>query len=144
MSQLNLIPNPAVLGAQAGIFVATIFVVKKLFLEPYLKVRDQRAAVTTGSQNESEQMLARCEEIAKKISDQIKDVGFEVAKIRDAKRQVANTEKDQIVKSAEQAAKNELAQLQKQIRDEIQSERSKIDASVKKLSDELFKQVAAS
>ena len=67
MSGLNLVPNPTVLAVQAGVFMANIFVIKKLWLDPYLRVYEKRQANTTGSQTDAEKISK--ENGAKKIDN---------------------------------------------------------------------------
>ena len=57
MSSLNLVPNPTIMAIQAGLFVANFVAVKKLLLEPYLKVYDQRQDLTVGNKTEAIKIL---------------------------------------------------------------------------------------
>lgn len=141
MSQLNLVPDPIVLAAHAGVFVATIAIVKKLYVEPYLKLRDRRESLTTGSQQDSKNILQRCEEISSQINVRLKEASVEVNKIREESRRVATLKREDIVKKAEAEMKTALAQLEKSVKEELMTERTKIQNVVLELSKEVFTKV---
>ena len=58
MASLILVPDPEVLAIQAGLFLVAVGVVKKLYVEPYLAVRERRQAATVGSKDEAARTLA--------------------------------------------------------------------------------------
>ena len=82
MSGLNLIPNPTVLAVQTGVFMANIFVIKKLWLDPYMKVYEKRKASTTGSQSDAEKIGKENDKMVTKIETGIHDAVEESRKIR--------------------------------------------------------------
>ena len=71
MSSLNLTPNPSILLVQLGLFLANLFVIKKLILQPYLALRARREAMTTGNAGEAQKLAHEASEKAKQIDDKL-------------------------------------------------------------------------
>jgi F0F1-type ATP synthase membrane subunit b/b' len=138
MASLNLIPNPVVLGAQIGVFLVNYVAVKKLFVEPYLAVRAKRSAVTVGSQEEATKALAQSDQITKAIDQKFLECAAEAKGVRESLRDRAHSQRDELLSSAEAAAKQEIASVEQKIREELAAERARIPDVMKSLSDELY------
>ena len=80
MSSLNLVPNVAVMAAQTGIFVANYYAVKKLLVEPYLKVYDKRRSLTVGSKEDSIRLIQENSDKELKIKSDL-EKAFSDAKV---------------------------------------------------------------
>lgn len=139
MSTLNLIPNPPVLAVQAGIFLLNIFIVKKLILEPYLKVRDRRYALTIGSKEAAERASRDAESVASFIAAAITKTTGDVKNEREKIRDAALQKKAAIVASAEADAKAAIAAAEQEIRQDLAQEKLKIPAIVNQLADDVYR-----
>jgi F0F1-type ATP synthase membrane subunit b/b' len=141
MSQLNLTPDPVVLAAQATIFLANMFVVKKLILEPYLSVRAKREASTGGSQDNAAKLVVEANALEEKITERMRVAHKEAATAREKVKNESLKKRSEILSAAEASAKAEQQRLEKEIAQNLEQERSKKDESIKSLSETFFAQV---
>ena len=141
MSQLNLTPDPIVLGAQAAIFLTNMFVVKKLILEPYLSVRLRRENATGGNQAVATKLGDEAKALEAKITERMRDAHKEAAAKREQIKTVAGTNRTAILKEAENFCKAEQQKIEKEISANLTEERSKKDETIKSLAQAFFAQV---
>jgi F0F1-type ATP synthase membrane subunit b/b' len=141
MSQLNLTPDPVVLGAQAAIFLANMFVVKNLILEPYLSVRARREASTGGSQEAAAKLVSEAKALETKITERMREAHREAAVRRDQIKSDATAKRAVMLKDAEQFCKQEQQKIEKDIAANLEEERARKDATIKSLAQSFFSQV---
>ena len=141
MGSLNLVPNPTVMAVQAGLFVANFVAVKKLLLDPYLKVYDKRQNLTVGNQNEAAELLQKNESAMKEIKQTLLNASEEATKLRNTLTSEANATKANLIKSAETDAKASVYSVRKQIQDSMKEELAKVPSLVDDLTDVIVKQV---
>ncbi len=139
MATLNLVPNPTVLAVQAGVFLANLIVVKKLLVEPYLTVRDRREALTVGSKDEAQKILGDCEKISLDMAARLSGAADEAKKEREKIRDAANVKRNAALTAAAAEAKKLVAEVEKQIQQDLVGEKAKVPAIVKSLTDEVYK-----
>ena len=140
MSQLNLSPDPIVIGAQAAIFLANMYVVKKLILEPYLSVRARREARTGGNQDAAQKLSQESQALEAKITERMRAAHKEAATARDAIKNEAITKRSATLSRADAAAKSEQAQIDAEITANLNSERAKKEETIKTIADSFFAQ----
>lgn len=138
MAHLNLTPDPVVLGVQAGIFLTNMFVIKKLILEPYMKVRSARDAKTGGSQHDAEALLVKAEEMDRVIGEKMRDAHKAAATVREKIKSTATAKRAEILASAEATARKEQAEIQKSIASNLQEERSKKEQTIQQITSEFI------
>lgn len=138
MAQLNLVPDPAIVGTQIVIFVANMAIVKKFFVEPYLKLRSKRDALTTGSQAEAARLLYESDQIAKKVEDAINDAVLAAASERDRIKALANEKRAEIVRAAEEKVKSEVGAVSSRIKAELSEQRTLLPQVISTLTNEFF------
>ena len=141
MAQLNLSPDPIVLGAQAAIFLANMFVVKKLILEPYLSVRSRREASTGGSQDEAQKLAAEAEALEVKITERMRATHKEAASVREAIKSDALSKRATILSHAEVEAKKDQAKIESDIEANLKEERARQEETINRIADSFFAQV---
>lgn len=140
MSQLNLSPDPIVIGAQAAIFLANMYVVKKLILEPYLSVRTLREARTGGNQDMAQKLSQEAQALESKITERMRAAHKEAATAREAIKNEAMTKRSATLSMADAAAKSEQAQIDAEIAANLNSERAKKEETIKTIADSFFAQ----
>jgi F0F1-type ATP synthase membrane subunit b/b' len=133
MSQLNLKPDPVIIGIQAVIFLVNIGIIKKLFLEPYLALKDARDAATIGGQSQADQMLADSKRMQEQIDQRVRETFQRVSKTSEAVRVEAATKKQQLIADAEKHARD----LQNAALAEIDAELKTARASIEKEIDQV-------
>ena len=137
MSQLSLVPNPTVIGAQAAIFLANMFVIKKLILAPYLAVREAREKTTGGSHGDAAKLIDEVAKLDQTITAQMRDAQRTVATTREKIKKEANDRRAAIIATAEEAAKQEQHAIEQSIGANLSEERAKKDQIVQLLTAEL-------
>lgn len=138
MAGINLVPNPTVLVVQTGIFLANLIIVKKFIVEPYVALRDKRAAMTTGQQTEAVKILAQCDVMTQTITASVQTAISDSSKVAQGILVEAQKKKDAILKSAEEKAKSAIEAAKSEIAATLQQERSKVPEVVRKLADEIY------
>jgi F0F1-type ATP synthase membrane subunit b/b' len=134
MSSLNLSPNPVIMAATAGVFLVNLLAVKKLFLEPYLKVRDQRIKATFGNQAAAEQLEVENTRATEKIRDRIAQASLEARNFRDSSLAAAKQKRDDLLAAASKEANEVVASLRGNLVKELAEQRQAVPAIVQQLS----------
>ncbi len=134
MSSLNLSPNPVIMAVTAGVFVANLIAVKKLFLEPYLKVRDQRIKATFGNQAAAEQLEVENTRATEKIRDRIATASLEARNFRDSSLATAKQKRDELLAAASKEATDVVTAMRGDLVKELAEQRQAVPAIVQQLS----------
>ncbi len=138
MSQLNLTPDPVLLGTQALIFLANMFVVKKLILNPYLAVRSRREAATGGSHHEADKLSKDALALEEKITERMRAAHKEATIVREKIKADAMTARAARLSQAETEAKQAQAKMEREIAQNLAEERSRKEVSIKTIADSFF------
>lgn len=138
MASLELIPKVPVLIAQTGVFLANVFVIKKLFVEPFLSVKDRRDAATVGSADHAVKILQEADRLASDITSKVETAYTQASAAREAQRNQALAKKTDLIKAADDEARRHIESIEKQIKQEVESERQKIPAIVNSLTQEFY------
>jgi F0F1-type ATP synthase membrane subunit b/b' len=138
MADFNIIPEPVTLALhttiQAGVFLSTAYVINRFYVQPYLKVRRKRLAVTSGSHELATGIL----EDNKKRQDQI---DLKVAEVLDSAKQSAaeivkkaQEERQRLIGFAEQKSVGEMVKSKASIQTRFDQEKAKLAQSVSDIS----------
>lgn len=138
-SSLNLSPDPIVIGVQAGLFLANMYVVKKLMLDPYLKVRSAREAKTGGSQDDAQALLAKAAELDQAMTEKMRVAHKAASATRESIKSAAQAQRASTLAKAEAAAKKEQTEIQNAISANLAEERSKQQQTVGQITDEFVR-----
>ena len=143
MSSLNLQPSLPIIVVQAGVFLANMYAVKKLMLEPFLKVHAKRQSATAGATDVAKTLTSSNEEALATIGRRLEDASVHARGEADGILKKATREKDELLSRAEKEARELLTGVQEQVRKELEEQRRDISRVVATLSDEAFRQVIA-
>ena len=143
MSTLNPIPNPMVMLVQGGIFLVSLFVIKKTILEPYLQVKKFRYYQTQGKHEEIERLLLENQKKLNEVNEKIQAAVVKAKESQIAHKTQALKERDEILKEAEQSSHEIIAQTKQRVQEEIRAEREKIPMIVDNLVRVLFDRVVS-
>jgi len=138
MASLNLVPNAGLLAAQAGIFLANMVVIKKLMIDPYLKLKDKRQALTTGGQEEAEKILKDCELKGADLEAKITRAREDAKVLRQNSKADADTRQNQTLEAARKEAAEIVEKLRKELSENLRAEKEKIPQVVQKLSEDVY------
>jgi len=134
MSSLNLSPNPEVMVITAGIFFANFYAVKKLLLEPYLTVREQRIKATIGSQAEAEQLELENSRSVEKIRSRFVEASLDGRDFRDSVLATAKQKRDELLAGASKEASEVIASMRVTLMKELAEQKQAVPAIVQQLS----------
>jgi F0F1-type ATP synthase membrane subunit b/b' len=143
MADLSLIPNPQVMAVQAGIFLANLYVVKKMFVEPYLELKDKRIRLTEGDKSQAGQILQECKVKAESIEENIKRAFAEADRIREEKRAYVLNQKECEINAAYLEANRYLKEKRETLNMEIKGELAKVNLAAEKLTIEVYQAVTS-
>lgn len=139
MASLNLIPNPPVLAVQAVVFLTGLAIVKKLFVEPYMELRDKREKLTVGSKDVASTLLKQADEISLQITAKLNATLEEAKKSREKTRDAALTKRQAALGAAEAESKKLIQDVENQIKQDLAQEKAKVLLIVKNLTEEVYK-----
>lgn len=138
MAKLDLIPDVSIMLIQGAVFASALYVVKKNFVEPYLKLKDKRDSATTGQQSEAHKSIIECEEKTLIIEEKIKAALLEAKNIKQNIRETALKNQKSIVDQASKEAKEETAKISQKIKEELKTEKAKLSSVITDISNELY------
>lgn len=138
MASLNLVPNPPVLVVQAGIFLANLAIIKKLYVDPYLTVRDRREKLTVGNREDATKALQQAEATQTRIAEVLTNAAETARKGKDSVRAVAIEKRNSVLSAAEAEAKAQVEAVERQIQSELAAEKAKIPGVVAQLTQEVY------
>jgi F0F1-type ATP synthase membrane subunit b/b' len=115
-----LLPDPVVMTIQAGLFLATVAVVKKNILDPYLNLKSKREELTVTSQAKSKDIEAQVLEMEKSLKESLdsarSQARAEVEKIKTKVLSKAGEIQQKAQAQAEQILEKSLGTLKKDIK----------------------------
>lgn len=141
MAALNLDPNPLIIAAQMGIFIGAVVVVKKLMVDPYLKVKDKRDSLTVGSTDDAKTLVAENEQLSANIQGQLQDA-FQYAKqVKETALESAEGKSREILAAAKTNIEADSAKLEQQLKKDLAEETSKAKQFVDTLAAQVYQKV---
>lgn len=141
MAALNLDPNPLIIAAQMGIFIGAVVVVKKLMVEPYLRVKDKRDGLTVGSTDHAKTLVAENEKISADIQGQLQDAFQYAKKVKESALDSAESKSRTILADAKTHIEAESTKLEQELRGNLSEETGKAKSFVDTLATEVYQKV---
>lgn len=140
MSSLHLVPNPTIIAVQAGVFLANFVIVKKFYLDPYLKITGKREAMTDGSQEESASIEKKNAETSARMERQLRELNEHTHEHRARLNAEADDKSSKILQLAENEAESIIAGVQEEIKLAVEKESANIPETVEELTSAIYKQ----
>lgn len=141
MAELNLVPNPTLLVVQGGVFLANIWLIDKLILKPYLKLKDARDRLTVGNQDATRSIHQEIENKSKIIRERL-DKALDAARLElNAARQEATKQQEQMVNMAQENLERDLDHFRTSLKITLLEERAKTSQVVEGVSSEIYKKL---
>ena len=126
MSGLNLIPDPQSMATHAVIFLSNLFVVKKMMIEPFLRLKTARERQTIDADHLAKQM-------EQALSVNLLEVEKRLTAVRDDVRQekynyilIAKKEKEQDISAAQKEVETLLREVRAELARNFEEENGKI------------------
>ena len=141
MAELNLVPNPTLLVVQGGMFLTNIWLINKLILRPYLKLKEARDRLTIGNQDATRSVREEIELKSKTIKERL-DKALDDARLTlNAARQEAEKQQEQMVNLAQENLERDLEHFRTGLKITLLEERSKTAKVVEDISQEIYKKL---
>jgi F0F1-type ATP synthase membrane subunit b/b' len=141
MSSLELKPEPVIVLVQGAIFLASVFSVKKLMLDPFMRIRARRKALTEGRFAEARKTVSDAETKLTGIREQLREAAIAAKKEREGIMEQAKKERATLVEKAEQEGKAHLGTIKAQIKSDLDQERGIMKDQVARLAKQAMEQV---
>ena len=133
---LNLVPNPLILFIQTIIFLLSMFSIKRLILDPYLRVKKQRDESTAGKSDQAKNLVKRNDEASKEISDRVHKAVQQSNQTVESIRRDAGIKRAEILNQAETESKKKVESIRAEINGMLDEEKKKLPEIISNLSKE--------
>ena len=143
MSALNLTIDPQLIVAQTALFLTGVGVVKKLMLDPYVKLRSVREGLTIGEGESTGKTLEQCRVKEAQIQEKMDGVLSQIKICREKAKKEALAQQQALVKQATAEANETLTRLRGDIAKIVEVERGKIPKLAAELSGKVLDRLTA-
>lgn len=144
MAGINLVPNPGVLGTLLAVFAVNYFIIKKLIVDTFLKLKEKRESMTSGSEDQAKSLLEENQRIESQIESKTRDALEEARMASQKIIQDATDRQNEIIKSAQSASQETLKGIRIRIQNELINERSKIPVVSEKVAGQIYSTLVGS
>ena len=138
MADFNLVPVPRVLLVQAGIFIANTIIIKKLLVEPYLKLKAKRLDCTEREHAAATARFAALEKELTELQAQCRSRLSALAQLRRKKYELARARREELIVAATREAEAAIKEAKANLRQEFEAAQAELDTTVGSLSQEMF------
>ena len=143
MADFSLVPDPKVLVVQVGLFAANYFVVKNLFVKPFVRVKNHRDSATSGNTEKFSEMLKQSQAKADELKTKVDSAIESAQSVRKEARATAEEQGQKIVSAAHADGKSKLEKMKSEIEEAFAQEVNKAKSISVELGNELFKKVTS-
>jgi F0F1-type ATP synthase membrane subunit b/b' len=131
------------MAAQAAVFLAHAYAVKKLMLEPYLQIKQKQEAQTSGGEADAAKFLDEYERktlsIEEKVASALRENSLMSSNIKDNARK----EQQGLMDVARKASEEQLEDFRSELKLSLQEEKKKISAVTAQITEEVYKKILA-
>ena len=138
MSDLNLIPNPQLMFAQALVFFSQVYVVNKFLVVPFARLKKLRSRVTVGADLKADELMREIKVVSGEIHTYLAKTQEDIKKIKEVERLDAKKIRDLEIAQAQKEMTDLISVARKNIQKDLQEERKKIQGSVSGFVDEIY------
>ena len=142
MATLNLDPDPIIIAGQSAFFVLNLLIVNKLFIQPYLGLKQARRGLTSGKLEQTKAAIKLAEKEMTKLDEQLRverSHAQEQAQKLISEAQVANAS---VVEKARKDAQSVIMKSTASISELTAQEMLKVEQLAKGLVDEVYTAVS--
>ena len=139
MSSLNLVPDPHLMLAQAGLFLANIYVINKKIVQPFVQLKEKRFQLTEGAQKEAQKAREKSSELLALIEERTKRAHQEVQKAAQKRKEQVEAVQSQESEKVRQESAERLKEAKDKMLAGLREERKKIPESAELLAQQFVK-----
>ena len=133
---VGVIPD-ITLVAEAVIFLIFMFIMNKIFFEPYLDALEERTLTASNYLKEAEVNRKKTEEILKEVEKILNETKLEAQKILDEEHKKTNEIVAEILRKASEEAEQKIAKAKKEIEMSLDKEKKIMDSIIENIADEI-------
>ena len=141
MSELNLIPNPQVMLAQALIFASQFYIVNKFLVTPFSKLREKRNQATVGADLRSGELNQEIQTLSEAVQAKLGEAHGVIRSLRETERINAKAQRDGFVQKAQKEMSDLIQLTRKDIESNLLEERKKLDSLTKALVEDMYSKI---
>ena len=134
MAALNLIPNFTIVASQAVLFSVNLYVVSKLWVQPYLGLRKKQKAFTVDVQTSAETALGACRARLNDLEQQLQQERISLASWQEQEKQKALHMEKELLEASRKEAVVRMDRYRFELRSHLEEEKNKIPLFVSELS----------
>lgn len=134
----SIIPDPTLVALQASIFLTNIYVCKKLFVEPFLALKDSRDSAISRGFSEAELMGKRAKETERVIKEKEESFRSEMKLKKQEIIASAKRQREKMVSEAKKSSEKILGELSKDLDSLYESERKNSRAYSEKIAKDMY------
>ena len=138
MADFNLVPTPRVLLVQVVIFIVNTIIVKKLLINPYLRLQAKRLDYTERKQAAATQRVEALRQELAVLHTQRRRKLSELAQLRRSRYERARAQREEIITTATRSAEADIKAAKTQLRQQFDAAHADLDRSVKSIGQEIF------
>ena len=139
MADFNLVPVPRVLLVQAGIFIANTIIIKKLLIEPYLKLKAKRdSIILNASKLRQQRALLHWRRSWQSCGHSDVAGSVHLAQLRRKKYEQARARREELIVTATHESEAAIKEAKAGLRKEFEAAQVDLDSTVGNLSQEMF------
>lgn len=122
---------------QLGLFLVFMFVMKKIYFDPYLQAFEERETTVKNLLKEAEVNNQQAQEILKEVDVILSKVKEESKKILEESSRETNQMVAQIIRKAQEEAEKEIEDAKKDIERVVEIEMKTLDVAIEKVAEKI-------
>lgn len=143
MAGFSITPDIPVAVTQGVLFLANLFAVKRLVVDPYQRLALARTKLTSGSEDQTRGLVQENERLDQEITERLQKTRSEIARLCDAVRAEAQSQYEGLLKAAEAETSSSLGRLRDELRATLAAEEKNAQGQVNVLADLVFEKLTA-
>ena len=138
---MKIIPELWPTLISAIIFLINLFIIKKLYVGPYLSLNEKRHELTEGLKEKAETMQAQAVQSMDALEKKLKEVSAETKVFTDEKRKLAQEQANDLVNETKQKAVQDIKAARENVKKLLVAEKAKILEKTTPLVEGVYKNV---
>ena len=126
MASLDLRPDLNLVLVQTAVFVSNLYVVKRFFVSPFLKLKEARLKETEGVKEKALLFQKEANALDSAISKKLKEALSEAQELRSSIEELAEEEQKKTLLLAKEKSEEEVNKVLAQVRDNLQAGRKQL------------------
>lgn len=126
MASLDLRPDLNLVLVQTAVFVSNLYVVKRFFVSPFLKLKEARLKETEGVKEKALLFQKEANALDSAINKKLKEALSEAQELRSSIEELAEEEQKKTLLLAKEKSEEEVNKVLAQVRDNLQAGRKQL------------------